>query len=224
MPFVCFLLDLEPVRPEGVFCDTHDGTRLVVGLQHFSQSVVYVTGDSVSLYRKKHQNRLAWGWDEEKNTTFAKKIVQNDTTFRNNSYICTDSNSPKGWAGHILLVKRTFTNVIFSIWISQIQALEDTQLKRPLWVYCTLSILLRQSQYISAWAIELLILVRGNARAQMRDRRSRAPTSFAYIIANIINRWIWVAIGRENINMSVALQNFKKTLIQRSHFLIFLSI
>ena len=39
---------------------------------------------------------------------------------------------------HILLVKRTFTNVIFSIWISQIQALEDTQPKRPHWVYCTL--------------------------------------------------------------------------------------
>ena len=39
-------------------------------------------------------------------------------------------------------------------------------------------------QYISAWAIELLILVRGNARAQMRDRRSRAPTSFRLITTN----------------------------------------
>jgi len=33
-------------------------------------------------------------------------------------------------------------------------------------------------QYDSAWAIELLILVQGNARARRWDRRSRAPTSF----------------------------------------------
>ena len=56
--------------------------------------------------------------------------------------------------------------------------LEDTQQGRPLWVYCTLSVLTRQSQYISAWAIELLILGEGNARAWTRDRQSRAPTSF----------------------------------------------
>ena len=124
-------------------------------------------------------------WGCEGNMPILSQMVQVSQFFslflcrlNNYSYICSDSGSPQGWAGHVFVVKRTFTNVIFSIWISQIQALEDTQLKRPLWVYCTLSILLRQSQYISAWAIELLILVRGNARAQMRDRRSRAPTSF----------------------------------------------
>ena len=125
-------------------------------------------------------NRFDFWLILRKTHDFCKKIVQNDTTFRNNSYICTDSNSPQGWASHNLLVNRTFTNVIFSIWISQIQALEDTQQKRPLWGYCALSVLIWQSQYISAWAIELLILMQGNARARTWDRRSRAPTSFCY--------------------------------------------
>ena len=119
-----------------------------------------------------------------------KNIKQNFVFTKIISIFATDSDSPYGWRGSDFCGKRTFTNVIFSIWISQIQALEDTQPKRPLWVYCTLPFGLRQ--YISAWAIELLILVRGNARAQMRDRRSRAPTSFRLITTN---RWIWEAIS-----------------------------
>jgi len=39
-----------------------------------------------------------------------------------------------------------------------------------------------QCQYISAWAIELLILMQGNARARTWDERSRAPTSFRLIL------------------------------------------
>ena len=35
---------------------------------------------------------------------------------------------------------------------------EDTQQERPLWVYCTQPTLQGLRQYISAWAIELLIL------------------------------------------------------------------
>ena len=43
--------------------------------------------------------------------------------------------------------KRTFTNVIFDVLISQIRTLfEGTQPKRPRWVYCILL------QYIMAWA------------------------------------------------------------------------
>ena len=35
---------------------------------------------------------------------------------------------------------------------------EETQQERPLWVYCTQPTLQGLRQYISAWAIELLIL------------------------------------------------------------------
>ena len=67
-----------------------------------------------------------------------KNIAQNLAVSKIISIFAADSGSPQGWAGHYFCGKRTFTNVIFSIWISQIQALEDTQPKRPHRVYCTL--------------------------------------------------------------------------------------
>ena len=54
---------------------------------------------------------------------------------------------------------------------------EDTQPKRPRWVYCTLFIII-DSIYLGVGYLELLILRQGNARARMWDKRSRAPTSF----------------------------------------------
>jgi hypothetical protein len=50
-------------------------------------------------------------------------------------------------------------------------------------------------QYLDVGYLELLILVQGNARARMWDKRgSRAPTSFRFIM---LNRRIRGAIGNE---------------------------
>ena len=88
-----------------------------------------------------------------------------------------------GEEGHNFCGKRTFTNVIFDVQISQIKASEDIATATS-----TLDVLypalMGLRQYISAWAIELLILVRGNARARTWDKRSRAPTSFRINITN----------------------------------------
>ena len=127
----------------------------------------------------KHKMSLILGWDEEKHMAFAKKTAQNDTIINNISYICTDSNSPKGWAGHNMLVKRTFTNVIFGCWISQIQ---DQKIRNRT---STLGVL-HSVRFYTAVSIYLGVGYRvaypgqGNARAQQRDRRSRAPTSFRF--------------------------------------------
>ena len=70
-------------------------------------------------------------------------------------YLCSDLNCPMGLDSHIIFWKRTFTNVIFYLLISQItHSTEDTQPKRPLWVYCAPSAIFgRWYQYVSAWAI-----------------------------------------------------------------------
>ena len=62
-----------------------------------------------------------------------------------------------GEEGHNFCGKRTFTNVIFDVQISQIKASEDIATATS-----TLDVLypalMGLRQYISAWAIELLIL------------------------------------------------------------------
>jgi len=62
-----------------------------------------------------------------------------------------------GEKGHNFCGKRTFTNVIFEVQISQIKASEENATETS-----TLGVLypalLGLRQYISAWAIELLIL------------------------------------------------------------------
>ena len=100
----------------------------------------------------------------------------------------------KGEEGHIFVVKgrlRTLSSVCESrkFQCTRRNATETSTLG----VLYTALMGLRQ--YISAWAIELLILVQGNARAHTRDRRSRAPTSFRIITTN---RRIWGAIGTKS--------------------------
>ncbi len=68
-----------------------------------------------------------------------------------------------GHEGSDLSGKRTFTNVIFDVRISQIQDQKRTQPKRPCWVYCTL--FSRQERadttiYHDVGYLELLILVK----------------------------------------------------------------
>ena len=78
--------------------------------------------------------------------------------------------------------ERTFTNVIFYIWISQIHASEETQSKRLRCDFISLFLIKRYGWYISrTWANWLLILMQGNARAQMWDKRVHSYPRLFYI-------------------------------------------
>ena len=107
------------------------------------------------------------------------------------SYFCSDFDSPNAGMRVKILLEKDVTNVIFGVQISQIcYHLEETQQERPLWVYCTLftSILLEQPlQYHATWAIELLILGEGNARAWTRDKRVEHPR-LSYLHVSSLNR------------------------------------
>jgi len=119
----------------------------------------------------------------------------------NNLYFCSDFDSPMRAWGSKFIGKRTFTNVIFGVQISQIcNHLEEnataTSTLGVLYPVCYF-ICKRLLQYHAAWAIELLILGEGNARAWTRDKRVEHPRlSFTLIT----NRWIGVTIGERSYN------------------------
>ena len=77
-----------------------------------------------------------------------------------------DSNGPKGWRVEILLEKDVYERYLRLSNLAN-SSPEETQPKRPRWVYCTLLMLFGHRQYILAWAIELLIL----------DKAMREPDS-----------------------------------------------
>ena len=81
--------------------------------------------------------------------------------------------------GEAVLMKRTFTDVIFDCRISQIQAQEDTAIGTStgvIYIPC----LMVWCIYFTTWANELLILVQGNARARRWDKRVRATHVFLF--------------------------------------------
>ena len=78
----------------------------------------------------------------------------------------------KGRRVNILEAKRTLRNVFFYVRISQIQRPEETQPKRPLWVYCTLSAGVADSFNMSRRGLSRVAYPgQGNARALTWDKR-----------------------------------------------------
>ena len=84
-----------------------------------------------------------------------------------------------GLEGQILLEKGRLRTLSSAVESRKFRSQKKTQPQRPHWVYCTLftsHINGEQSlQYHATWAIELLILRLGNARARRRGKRVEHP-------------------------------------------------
>ena len=87
------------------------------------------------------------------------------------SYLCTDSNSPKGWRVETYWKKDVYERYLRRADLAN-QSSEETQPKRPHWVYCALASLLWGGLNISRRGLSRVAYPeQGNARARTWDKR-----------------------------------------------------